>query len=247
MFTITVPTKDRPQMLQRALKSILAQDYKQFEILVFDDGDGAGVACAAAMGDPRIIAFSSGHAGQVGARNQAIGKAKGRWIAWLDDDDWWEDTGHLTRFAHVLEQDDALTFASGTAVWEAADGREVERIAFTARTDAVSIRKDNMLLSSGIAYPRALHEKFGAFDASLPVYWDWDWYLRLIGAGIPARHSGGAGVCISCRTNNVSSGGNQDLRRADLARFAGKHGLTGLVLKNHEEIARSEGGGRGQA
>jgi len=240
MFTITVPTKNRPALLERALRSILAQDYPQLEIVVVDDGDGAGAEAASKFGESRIRPFLSGRSGQVGARNQAIAQARGRWIAWLDDDDWWQEPDHLSRFARLLGGSDALAFASGTAVLETAGGRPAGRLPFTARCDALSIRRDNTLLASGVAYPRAFHQRFGAFDADLPIYWDWDWYLRLVHAGIAPLYSGGTGVCFSCRAETASSRDNESLRRADLDRFARKHGLTGLVLKNHEEIARSQ-------
>lgn len=234
-FSVIVPTLDRPALLTRALRSALAQRDASFEIIVADDGRGAGADAARAMG---LDAFVTGHLGQVPARNAAIARARGRWLAPLDDDDWWDDEWHLARLAATLRQSADLAFASGRIIYENSAPRDA--LPFAARADAEALRHDNMLLNSGIAYARAWHARLGPLDTAFPHYWDWDWYLRLAAQGARFLDAGGDGVRISVRAGTVSSVENEAARRDELQALGRKHGLPGLVLKNHESIARDQ-------
>ena len=235
-FSVIIPTKDRPALLARALRSALAQQGAGFEIIVVDDGDGQGADLAQAVGDPRIVTLTTGGLGQVPARNMAARQAKGACIAFLDDDDWWASDRYVAALANGLANG-GLAYASGRIVREGTGAGPGDWLGFAAHIDARSIRQDNMLLVSGIAYERRLHTRLGPFDESLPVYWDWDWYLRLAAAGTRFTACGEDAVRISTRTDTVSAPANEAIRRAELARLCDKHGLTGVVLKNHESIA----------
>ncbi len=240
-FSIIIPTKDRPVLLRRALGAVMRQGGSpRSEIIVVDDGNGAGVrATHDVVGDAALVLVTRG-LGQVAARNMAVARASGRWIAFLDDDDWWVDDDHLARLAEALASGAGLAYASGRIVPEGDAAQPGADIPFTASIDAESIRHNNTLLISGIAYERALHARLGIYDETLPVYWDWDWYLRLAAAGVLFSGPSGAGVRISVRTDTVSAPANEAVRRAELQRLCDKHKLTGVVLKNHESIAREQ-------
>ena len=73
-----------------AVRSLLAQDFKDFEALLVDDGskDGSGTAAfAAAGGDPRFRLLRQDNLGLPAARNRALAAARGRFLAFLDGDD----------------------------------------------------------------------------------------------------------------------------------------------------------------
>jgi 4a-hydroxytetrahydrobiopterin dehydratase len=140
----------RPRELARALASLVAQDLRDWEAIVVDDGGGEGVEAAGALGDPRIAAFRSPGAGQRRARRRARG-ARGDVFCWLDDDDWWDDPGHLSLLRREAEARPGFWFRGG---WIVRDGgvREV----FDHEATARSLRRNNTVLTSSIAYPRAL-------------------------------------------------------------------------------------------
>jgi glycosyltransferase involved in cell wall biosynthesis len=84
-LSIIIPTRDRPQLLPRAVKSALSQTITDLEVIVVDD---ASTQPPDLSPDPRlrVIRLSTSRGG-AGARNVGTEAAQGRWIAYLDDDD----------------------------------------------------------------------------------------------------------------------------------------------------------------
>jgi glycosyltransferase involved in cell wall biosynthesis len=236
-FSVVVPTKDRPALLARALRSALEQRFDDFEIVVADDGSGDGAALARDMVGGNLQTIVTGKLGQVPARNMAIAAARGRSIAFLDDDDHWADPWHLEALAAALDSGAGLVCSDGRIVREGPGAKPDDWIPITADLDPARLRRDNTLIVSGVAYDRALHTALGPLDETLPHYWDWDWYLRLAVAHTPFAAARKSDVHISVRHDTVSAPSNEEARRSELARLCEKHGLVGVTLKNHEIIA----------
>jgi glycosyltransferase involved in cell wall biosynthesis len=91
LFSVVIPTYNRASKLQRALESVLAQSYDNFEILVMDDGSTDNTAeVVASFADPRITyRWDKNFGGPARPRNRGVALAKGEWICFLDADDWW--------------------------------------------------------------------------------------------------------------------------------------------------------------
>lgn len=236
--TVVVPTHQRPRSLLHALRSLQAQTHADWEARVVDDGDGAGAAAAAALGDPRVHARTNPGRGQVDARNVALAEARGEVVMWLDDDDWLEDRDHVAMAVAALARGPALVTRAGWLV-EVAPGddavpRELARRPFDVATTAASLRRDNTLLTAGLAYPRSLHRRLGLLDRDLDGYFDWDWTLRVTGAGVPLTKLPGLGVGYRQHPGNRSRHVTDD-RRARFARLCAKHGLD-AVLKDHAGV-----------
>lgn len=234
-LSIIIPTKDHPDLLQRALASAQAQSYRDFELIVVDDGDGSGAGLAEALGLDHLQVLLTGGSGHVPARNLGVAAARGRRIAFLEDHDWWDSPDHLAGM--LAGADKGLVYASGRIVAESERADAGSELAFPAHADAEAIRHDNRLLVSGVIYPRSLHQNLGSFDDKLPYYWDWDWYLRLFAAGVPFTGPLGDAVRIPARDGRTVAT-NLAARQANLARLAAKHGLGQLVLRNLDSIAR---------
>lgn len=234
MFSVIIPTCNRPRFLETAIASALAQETVGLEVIVVDDGDGSGIAAAQALADARITTFDNARRGPVRARNEAIGLASRPYIAFLDDDDWWQDRRHLARAGRRLGDDAAFWFSDGELV--VANGPEL-RLPFAFSADARSLERSNTILISAVAYRRELHHRLGGFDESLPYYWDWDWYLRVARSGAALAHEPTRSAAIRAHGSNMSGPRAGIERRANLDRFAAKHGLPRLDLKNHLSIA----------
>jgi pterin-4a-carbinolamine dehydratase len=230
--SIITPTFGRPEALGRALASVCAQDMPSWELIVVDDGEGEGLEVATAFGDPRIRACRNAGRGQVDARTTGIACARGSVVCWLDDDDWWSDPGHLS----LLRREPlgrTFAFRGGWIVYD--DRLPEEREVFDYPATERSLRIDNTVLTSSIAYPRAAHRELGLLDRELGGYCDWDFMLRMADAGFVPRKLAGLGVCYALHAANTSTDFAAPARRAGFERFAAKHALD-IVIANHLRI-----------
>ncbi len=92
LVSVIIPTYNRADLVCESINSVFAQSYRDFEILVVDDGSTDNTAEVlrplAAQGLIRYIHQNNG--GEASARNKGILEAKGRYIAFLDSDDLFE-------------------------------------------------------------------------------------------------------------------------------------------------------------
>src|SRR5205085_7744375 len=102
-FTIVVPTFNRAALLREALESVWAQELRDCELIVVDDGSTDGTReWLATLGD-RALVLSQPNRGPVAARNLALRHARGEYVAFLASDDRWSPWT-LTTYAEVLER-----------------------------------------------------------------------------------------------------------------------------------------------
>lgn len=87
LASIIIPTRNRAAYLRQALDSVYAQSHRDFEVIVIDDGSQDETQAVVKLYDDRLRYFTQPHAGVSAARNLGIRKAKGEFVAFLDDDD----------------------------------------------------------------------------------------------------------------------------------------------------------------
>lgn len=98
LVSVIMPTYKRSEMLSRAIESILNQSYGDLELLLINDNEPDDeytkrlmVRVEKYLSDPRFkLVMQKKHTNGAVARNLGIKQAKGEFIAFLDDDDWWE-------------------------------------------------------------------------------------------------------------------------------------------------------------
>lgn len=92
-FSVIIPTYNRENELPKCIKSVLEQTYKDFEVLVIDNGSTdhtKDIVQKYMENDSRVNYFWQENSGSpAGSRNTGIKNAKGEWIAFLDSDDYW--------------------------------------------------------------------------------------------------------------------------------------------------------------
>ena len=92
-LSVVIPVYKVEDYLERCVRSVLDQDYRDLEVILVDDGspDRCPQICDyLASQDPRVIVIHKKNGGLSSARNAGIDKAKGEYIAFLDSDDQWE-------------------------------------------------------------------------------------------------------------------------------------------------------------
>src|SRR3989344_1556715 len=108
LITAAITTFGRPELLRRAIHSVLNQNFRDFELLIIDD---AGQPCVDKLvdsfSDPRIKYYRhKKNMGLASARNTALHNARGKYIAYLDADDEWfpEKLKHQYHLAEYLNK-----------------------------------------------------------------------------------------------------------------------------------------------
>lgn len=109
-FSIVIPVYKTKEYLDHCVESVVAQTFRDFEIILVDDGspDCCGAMCDAwAAKDSRIVVVHQENGGLSAARNTGIRHATGEYIMFLDSDDWWADPYVLENIAQHLNHTDA--------------------------------------------------------------------------------------------------------------------------------------------
>ena len=88
MISVVIPLYNKESSIAQSLKSVLSQEYDDFEVVIVDDGSTDGsVGVVEAINDPRIRLIKQENGGPSMARNTGVKNAKGEWIVFLDADD----------------------------------------------------------------------------------------------------------------------------------------------------------------
>jgi glycosyltransferase involved in cell wall biosynthesis len=187
MISVVIPTYNSGEFILRTLSSVLAQTYRDFEIVVSDDGstDGTLDAVRTFLGGFPGISWrlvENSHGGPGAARNAGILAASGEWVAFLDSDDVWfpEKLSCVVAFiglhpeARLLCHDVLWLYHDGTA-------RVVRyhRFLKANRDPFLALFRRNILATSAVSVKRSLLLHAGLFDPSLPNNQDYDLWLRL--------------------------------------------------------------------
>jgi glycosyltransferase involved in cell wall biosynthesis len=239
-ITVVVATRQRPELLRDALRSVAAQRLAPLEVRVADDGDHAAPVDLVVPGLPALVVVPVGAALAAAARNRGSAEARGEVLAFLDDDDRWLPD-HLAGMAEAF-RDPAVGFAwrDCAIVRErlepGGERRETGRRLIAHDWDTDLMRRDDYLPPSAWGVRRSLFERLGGFDESFRFSEDWDFALRAAEHTTPRRV---AGVTVEVRMReqgNLSSDLGPE-RRACLDRLALRHHLPVLELKTFWEVA----------
>ena len=181
MVSVIIPTFNRRSFLQTAVSSVLAQTFRDFELLIVDDGsqDGTGEVFDK-LGDRRVRYLFRPHGGVSAARNFGIREARFDWISFLDSDDAWRST-KLARQIEELEDHPEYRAIYTDEIW-IRRGRRVNPRKIHRKYGGWIYRRclPRCIISpSSILLHRRILERRGLFDESLPVCEDYDLWLRV--------------------------------------------------------------------
>lgn len=103
MISVVIPLYNKRGTVARAIQSVLSQSFRDFEIVIVNDGSTDGSASEAEkISDSRIRLINQANAGVSAARNKGIEEAKGEYVALLDADDGW-DSDYLATQMRLAE------------------------------------------------------------------------------------------------------------------------------------------------
>jgi glycosyltransferase involved in cell wall biosynthesis len=174
LVSIILPTYNGMPYLREAVESVRAQTFRNWELIVIDDGSSDdSVTWLASIDDPRIHVLKSEHTGQRGRlRNRGLGVARGEWIAFNDSDDRWRPEKLERQLAYHAEHPELRWSYTGRAVidrtgrlrthppdrWVPHQGRILTRL----------LRFEAAIALPSVLVSRSLLEQVGGF-------WDHPW------------------------------------------------------------------------
>lgn len=187
-FSVIIPLYNKEAYILATLESALAQNFRDFEIIIVNDGStDQSVARAQRITDARIHILHQKNQGVSVARNHGIAAAKGKYIALLDADDLWLPN-HLEGLQHLITKfPKAGLYCSRYAIKYTE--HYTKDIIFSAPVAAgMSIIKDYFAASllnpvawtSAVAFRKTAFEKLGGFDPKLRTAEDMDLFIRFV-------------------------------------------------------------------
>ena len=118
-----MPVFNRPELLLTAVKSVLAQTFRNWELIIVDDGSTDDIAGALRplLADPRIRLVRQQNRGECVARNNGVRLARGEIVAYLDSDNFWYPH-FLAAAVEVFRADPDLDIAYGAIAYDWPNG-----------------------------------------------------------------------------------------------------------------------------
>jgi glycosyltransferase involved in cell wall biosynthesis len=181
--SVIIPAYNAAWCIRRALDSVLAQTFTDYEIIVVNDGSrDETLAVIAGYGDVvRVVDKANG--GLSSARNAGIRAARGTYVAFLDADDRWLPE-KLQRQVTLMQSDATLGFCSTAASVEDPDGKQLNIWACPRWSGSLleHLFRENAAVAgsgSGVLVKRVVLLQVGDFDESLRSLEDIDMWMRL--------------------------------------------------------------------
>ncbi len=179
--SVVVPTFQRREFVLRAVRSVLAQSFRDFELVVVDDGSTDGTGEALAGLDRRIRYLWQENRGPGAARNAGVRAASGPVVAFLDSDDRWLP-GHLAVCVETLERFPEAVLVS-TCPGQHVAGRQRPRDARIVDALPLLYGELSIGIPSCVAARRHDLIEVGGFHEGLATIEDAELYLRLAARG----------------------------------------------------------------
>ena len=182
VFSVVIPAYNRENEIVRAVKSVLNQSFRNFEIIVVDDGSSDGtMAAVKSIQDNRVKYIHQNNSGACVARNTGIANACGKYVSFLDSDDAWHST-MLEKQYKIYQSDEDVGCVYSKIQIISGEGKcypfgktfgvygfcypEVLKQGYMAPTTVLSAKKECL-------------ETVGRFDTSLPASQDDDICFKL--------------------------------------------------------------------
>jgi glycosyltransferase involved in cell wall biosynthesis len=181
-ISVLIPTYNAELTIEKTIASVQQQTYRDFEIIVIDDGStDKTVDVVQSIMDNRIKLFFYENGGVSVARNRAIKNATGKYIAFLDADDLWTNNKLERQLATLEANPEAKIAYSRTRYIDEKENclYECEPVSFEGNILEELLLTNFLITSSNPLICHQAIRSVGGFDSSLKSSEDWDCYLKL--------------------------------------------------------------------
>ena len=178
-FSIIIPLYNKAPYVRKALESVFAQTFKDWELIVVDDGstDGSATICEKFIKEASqtihntLYIIHQTNSGVSAARNNGVAASHGEFVCFLDADDWWEPT-YLEKMAKLIEDyPEAGLYASNYVYYK--PGKT--HVALNIPTGYINYPKAYYegnampVTSISVAIPRKVFEEMGGFPLGIKL------------------------------------------------------------------------------
>lgn len=180
LVSVIIPTYNRGWILTEAIDSVLSQDFKDYELIVVDDGSTDNTRVILDAYGQDIMVLRQANKGVSAARNRGIAEAGGQLVAFIDSDDLWLPR-KLSRQVDffksnpdaVINQTEEIWIRNGVRVNPKDRHRKPSGMIFEPSLGLC------LVSPSAVMIRKPLFDAVGVFDESLPACEDYDLWLRI--------------------------------------------------------------------
>ncbi|MCK5611444.1 glycosyltransferase, partial [Candidatus Pacearchaeota archaeon] len=207
LFSVIIPTFNRAEYIKHTIDSVLEQTFKEYEIIVIDDGSIDNTRESLKEYGDKIRYFYQSNNGVSAARDHGIREARGEWVAFLDDDDLWEPNKLEIQMEYLKQNpgidfvySDARVFCENNIISET-----FKRPYFDNYDVFYSLLKSDRIFIGTVICRKEVLKSIGNFDGALNMCEDWDMFLR-----VSQRYNVGYvdKVLVSVRSHDSNLSGN---------------------------------------
>lgn len=180
--SVVIPAYNQAHFLAHAINSVLAQTYRDYEVIVVDDGSTDDTAAVAQQFGDAIRYIHQTNRGLSGARNTAIRNAKADVIALLDSDDLWEPAFLEVMLKLLKQHPEAAGAYCGFQYINAGGeivGKPSLKMVPPEKFHETVVIEGNWLAPCGVIFRKQLALDIGLFDESLRALEDSDMWIRM--------------------------------------------------------------------
>ncbi len=184
-FSVVIPVYNKESFVKKTIESALSQSFEDFEIIIVNDGStDQSLNILESFKDARIKIFTINNSGASSARNFGIEKSSGKFIAFLDADDYWypdflksmsfsiEKFHDIKIHAAAIEVDTGKKIiASSYSIDQSKDIQVVDYFE--------SSQKESSICTSSAVFAKEVFEEIGNFDTSIKSGQDTDLWIRM--------------------------------------------------------------------
>ena len=179
-FSVIIPTHNRAHSIMSCIDSVLAQSFKNFDIIIVDDASNDKTeALINSLKNPRITYHKfKENSGAQTARNTGIYLAKGQWIAFLDSDDLWHKNTLTHHHKTILKHTNTKNLFLYSACIVLDESTQKTRYWDLSPQDSLLLKAPAPMFQ-GMVASKLTFLQAGMLDEQVPSYQEWDTSISL--------------------------------------------------------------------
>jgi glycosyltransferase involved in cell wall biosynthesis len=183
-ISILMPAYNREKFIAESIRSVLAQSFTDYELILIDDGSSDKTIEVASKfkSDPRVrIVKNEKNLGIPRTRNKALGLARGKYIAPLDSDDIWLDKEKLRKQVEFLDQNPDYAMLGGGIMHIGLDSKPIKKVLFPIYDSLIRniALQFNPFAQSTLLYRKAAALACGGYSTEYKICDDYDLWLKI--------------------------------------------------------------------